>query len=75
MTVIPVSKRTFMPISLPGMGRSVEVNDITPEEIMRMQHLYAQQDLAIEFIEEPGVQYPVQKIWVNPHGSQITLFI
>lgn len=75
MQVIQVSKRTFMPVSLPGMGRSVEVNDITREEIMRIQHLYANNDLAIEFIEEPGVQYPVIKIWVNPHGAQVTLFV
>lgn len=75
MEVIRVSKRTFMPIALPGMGRSVEVNDISREEIMRIQDLYARQDLAIEFIEEPGVTYPVIKIWVNPHGAQITLFV
>lgn len=75
MEVIRVSKRTFMPISLPGMGRSVEISDISWEEIMRIQERYAQHDLAIEFIEEPGVTYPVIKLWVNPHGAQITLFV
>ncbi|NMP23933.1 hypothetical protein [Sulfobacillus harzensis] len=75
MTVIPVSKRFFVAISLPGMGRSIDLVNQPPEEIQRIREAFQTGDLAIEFIEEPGTTYPVGKLWVNPHGDQVTLFI
>jgi hypothetical protein len=75
MEVLKVSKNLFSPVSLPGMGRSIEVNDISREEILRIQSLVAQENLAVEFVEEPGTQYPVLRLWINPHEAQVTLFV
>lgn len=75
MTVIPVSKKFFVSIALPGMGRSIELNDQPASEIQRIHRAYQTQELAVEFIEEPGTTYPVVQLWVNPHGDQVTLFI
>lgn len=75
MEILKVSKRLFSPISLPGMGRSVEIDNVSREEAMQIQALFARQDLAVEFIEEPEIHYPVVQLWVNPHGGQVTVFI
>ncbi len=75
MAVLQVSKRFFVGIALPGMGRSIDLINQPPEEIRRIHESYAAGDLSVEFVEEPGQTYPVVKIWVNPHGDQVTLFI
>lgn len=75
MTVIPVSKRFFVSIALPGMGRSIDLINQPPSEVQRIRHAFQAHDLAIEFQEEPGITHPVVQIWVNPHGDQVTLFI
>lgn len=75
MTVIPVSKRFFVGIALPGMGRSIDLINQPASEIQRIRQAFQAHDLAIEFEEEPGTTYPVVQIWINPHGDQVTLFI
>lgn len=73
--VVSASKRFFVGIALPGMGRSIDLVNQTPEALRAMQEAFQRQDLAVEFVEEPGTSYPVIKLWVNPHGDQVTLFI
>ncbi len=75
MEVMKVSKGLFNPVNLPGMGRSIELNDISRERIAHIHTMVAQNNLAVEFLEEPGVQYTVRQVWVNPHEQQITLFV
>lgn len=75
ITVIPVSKRFFVGITLPGMGRSIDLINQSADDVDTMRRAYHAQDLAVEFIEEPGTTYPVIQLWINPHGDQVTLFI
>lgn len=76
MHVVNVSKRLFNAIALPGMGRSIEMNDLSDQEIAQMLRSFSQKALCVEFTEEPGTQHPVVQLWANPHGGgQITLFV
>ncbi len=76
MHIVTVSKRLFNPVRLPGMGRSIEINDLSDSEVIQIRHAFTQQNLAVEFEEEPGTQYPVIQLWANPHGGgQVTVFI
>lgn len=73
--MIPVSKRFFVGITLPGMGRSIDLINQSADDVAIIRRAYHAQDLAVEFIEEPGTIYPVIQLWINPHGDQVTLFI
>ena len=75
LKIITISKNAFNPISLPGMGRSIEVTELSDTEIMDIRSAYLQNELYIEFTEEPGTQLPVLQLWTNPHSPQITLFV
>lgn len=75
MKVVRASKSLFNPIALPGMGRSVEVTDLSAQELLEVRTAFAKRELFLEFTEEPGVQMPVKQIWANPHGLQVTLFV
>jgi len=74
--VVTVPKIWLNPISLPGMGRSIEVNNLSQAEAQQVRGAFAAADLEIEFAEEPGVTHRVLNIWPDPHDSaRITLFI
>ena len=75
MKVFTISKNLLNPISLPGMGRSIEVNGLSEREILEIRAAFSQRELSVEFSEEPGIQVPVTQLWANPHALQITLFI
>ncbi|MCI0183548.1 MAG: hypothetical protein OWR52_01285 [Acidibacillus sp.] len=75
MNIVSLSKTQLNPISLPGMGRSIELVGLSPSEVSDLQAMYTNKDLFVEFTEEPDQQVPVINIWVNPHSAEITLFI
>jgi len=74
--VVTVPKMWLNPISLPGMGRSIEVNNLTQAESHEVRGAFAVADLHIEFEEEPGATHLVLNLWPDPHDSaRATLFI
>lgn len=75
MKVITVSKELLNPITLPGMGKSIELPPFDAAEIQEVRTAFGRHKLFVEFTEEPGEQIPVRQIWANPHSPQITLFI
>jgi len=75
MKTITVAKSLLNPISLPGMGRSVELSQVSEQELLAIRAAFTQHNLYIEFVEEPGQSFRVNQIWGNPHAPQITLFI
>lgn len=75
MKTISISNMLFSPISLPGMGRSVELPEISESEANEVQVNFAKRELFVEFVENPGELLPVINLWRNPHSSQYTLFV
>jgi len=75
MKVITVSKSLLNPISLPGMGRSIEISGLSESDILDIRNAFSQKALCVEFTEEPGTKLPVVQLWANPHSPQITLFV
>jgi hypothetical protein len=75
MKTLTISKQYLNPISLPGMGRSLELSGLAEEELVDIRSAYASGTLYIEFTEEPDERYKVINVWANPHSPQITLFI
>ena len=63
-------------MSLPGMGRSAELNGVTEEQNMTMRQAFSQRVLQVEFEEEPGVFHAVTNLWPDPHSmDRLTVFI
>lgn len=75
MKLITVPKIMFNPIPLPGMGRSIELNDLTEQDVIEIRNAFARDELYVEFVEEPGETLRVKQLWPNPHALQITLFV
>lgn len=76
MKTISVSKKLLNSIALPGMGRSLEVTNLSGGENLEIRQAFADRNLQIEFAEEPGVYYPVINMWTDPHSMmRMTLFI
>lgn len=75
MKVVTVSKRFFNPITLPGMGRSIDLADLTALEAQEIRVAFSRRELYVEFAEEPGTEIPVIQLWANPHSPQVTLFV
>ncbi|MCF8563370.1 hypothetical protein LLE49_01250 [Alicyclobacillus tolerans] len=76
MKVVTVPKILLNPITLPGMGRSIEVADVPQSEANQIRMAFAAQQLYVQFEEEQGVTYPVINLWPDPHdASRMTLFI
>jgi hypothetical protein len=76
MTTLTISKKLLNSISLPGMGKSVELTNISGGENLEIRQVFSQGSLQIEFSEEPGVYHSVINVWTDPHSmSRITLFI
>ena len=63
------------PISLPGMGKSIDLGEMSGSENQEIRSAFAQGNLYVEFDDEPGVTHKVVNLWANPHSSQATLFI
>lgn len=76
MQTLVVSKKMLNSLSLPGMGRSIEINGITAKENLEIRQAFPKGTLQVEFEEEPGVFYPVINLWPDPHSmTRVTLFI
>lgn len=76
MKVLTVPKILLNPISLPGMGKSIEVNNLSQEESFEVRGAYSSRELYVEFEEEPGTTHPVINLWPDPHDqTRVTLFI
>lgn len=76
MKTLSVSKNLLNPIVLPGMGKSVELNHLTNEENQDIRQAFAENNLQIEFLEEPGQYHAVINLWADPHSmARMTLFI
>jgi hypothetical protein len=73
--IVSVSKSLLNPISLPGMGRSMELSGLSEQEMLDIKSAFSRQELYIEFVEETGTEIPVTQLWANPHANQLTLFI
>lgn len=75
-TTITVSKTDLNSINLPGMGRSIELNGLKPDEHSTLREAFASKTLQVEFEEEKGTSYPVINLWSDPHShSRLTVFI
>jgi len=76
MKVISVPQMSLNPISLPGMGRSIELSDVSDQEIFEIRSAFAEKQLFVTFTETAADPVLVINVWPNPHGGgQITLFI
>ncbi len=75
MKVVTISKNLFNPISLPGMGRSMEVNDLSATDIMEIRTAFSKGELYVDFFKDPGTKLKVIQLWANPHAPQVTLFV
>jgi len=75
MKIITVSKVLLNTMSLPGMGRSIELIGIDDNEAMAIHQAYQSKTLYVEFAEEPGNRVAVRQIWANPHSAELTLFV
>jgi hypothetical protein len=76
MYTITISKKLLNGMSLPGMGRSAEINGISPEQNLAIRQAISQGGLQVEFEEEPGVFHPVTNLWPDPHSmDRLTVFI
>lgn len=75
MKTVVVSKMLLSPISLPGMGRSIDLAELAEMELMEIRSAFAKGELFVEFREEAGSSHPIINLWMNPHSSQVTLFI
>jgi len=73
--VLTVPKSSYNPISLPGMGRSIEVSGLCAQEVLDIRNAFSRKELCVEFVEEPGTELPVVQLWANPHALEVTLFI
>ncbi len=73
--VITIAKKLLNPISLPGMGKSIELNGLTQEEVLHIHSAFSKKELFVEFTEEQGHEIPVTNLWANPHALQVTLFV
>ena len=75
MKVITVSKELLNPLSLPGMGRSLELNNISEGENMEIRNAYANKELVVRFEGEEATHLVIQ-LWPDPHYiSRLTIFI
>lgn len=75
-TTITISKSYLNAIHLPGMGRSIELDGLKPEEHQALRQAFASQNLQVEFEEEKGTYYDVKNVWMDPHTNQkLTVFI
>lgn len=75
LKIVTVSKDLFSPISLPGMGRSIEMAELPEREILDLRKAFAQGELYVTFTEEPDTRLMVKQMWINPHAPQATLFV
>jgi len=75
MKIVTISKNIFNPISLPGMGRSIELAGLPAAEMLEIRSAFSQRELYVEFTEEPENRLLVVQLWSNPHAPQITLFV
>ena len=76
MHTIVLSKKLLNSISLPGMGRSMELNGITHKENFDIRKAFSEGILQVEFEEEPEVYHRVINLWPDPHSMErFTLFI
>lgn len=76
MKVLKVPKFLLNPISLPGMGRSIEMNSLPPEDAFAVRNAYGVNELFVEFDEEPSEAHQVINLWPDPHdATRLTLFI
>jgi hypothetical protein len=75
MKIITISNMLFSPISLPGMGRSIDLPEVSEEEARDIRDSFSKKELFIEFTENPGTPLRVINLWSNPHSLQFTLFV
>ena len=75
MKVLLLPRVLLNPISLPGMGKSIDLPEMSGIENQEIRSAFAQGELYVEFDDEPGVTHKVFNLWANPHSSQATLFI
>lgn len=76
MKTVIVSKSLLNPISLPGMGRSIELYDLPDVEVAEIRTAYLDQRLQVQFEGEDDVLHPVKNLWPDPHDkARMTLFI
>jgi hypothetical protein len=75
LKIITVSKMLLNPITLPGMGKSIELGGLSVSEAAEIKQAFAANELFVEFQEEPGRTVQVVSLWPNPHSSQITVFV
>lgn len=75
-TIITLPKKELNAVSLPGMGRSIELSGLKAEEHATLKNAYSQSTLQVEFEEEIGTYHQVINIWPDPHTTEkLTLFI
>ena len=76
MRTLLVSKKLLNPVFLPGMGRSLEIINLTGGENLEIRGAFSQQNLQVEFEEERGIFHTVINLWSDPHTmAKLTLFI
>lgn len=75
MKIISVSKTLLNPITLPGMGKSIELAQLSAVEAAEIKQAFTANELFVEFSEEPGQTVQVISLWPNPHSTQLTVFV
>lgn len=75
MKTLTISNQYLNPISLPGMGRSIDLPGMEEAELMEIRRAFAQKALFVSFTEAPEEKHLVINLWANPHSPQATLFI
>ncbi|HEX7056656.1 MAG TPA: hypothetical protein VF260_05600 [Bacilli bacterium] len=76
MQTVVVSKSQLNPVKLPGMGRSIELNELSGIKNIEIRQAFSRGALQVEFEEEPGVYHRVVNVWPDPHTTtRLTIFI
>ncbi len=76
MKTLTLPHHMLNPMTLPGMGKSIEVSGLTGPENMEILSEWRKGELMIEFDDEPGVSHKAINLWPDPHDvSRLTLFI
>ncbi|SDX03598.1 hypothetical protein SAMN05444487_10948 [Marininema mesophilum] len=76
MKIITLPRKSLNPMALPGMGRSIEIYDISEEYSHQIRHAFSRKELFVQFEDGKETTYPVINMWPDPHdATRITLFI
>jgi hypothetical protein len=76
LKTLTLSRNLLNPMTLPGMGRSIEVSGLSSPENLEIRSEWQKGELYIEFDDEPGNGHRAINLWPDPHDiSRLTLFI